>query len=173
VRVASSRPLPSLHARCPRSCASRQSLSRKCVAPCFACNAVAAPSQSQCSFGQILGFGLIARSGQARQPFCRASGHFQGLQQSSASSAVSGLVAKPKFLRGPLSSGSSRPASGSSVMGLVRFGYRALSGQVQVQPNMSVNRRRHGRPARPCGRQVPSWAARPGCPPASPRLPLR
>jgi hypothetical protein len=41
------------------------------------------------------------------------------------------------------------------------------------RPNMSVNRRRHGRSARPCDRQVPSSAARPGRPVASPRLPLR
>ena len=42
-----------------------------------------------------------------------------------------------------------------------------------LPPNMSVNRRRHGRAARPCGRHSPSSAARPGCPAASPRLPLR
>lgn len=43
-------------------------------------------------------------------------------------------------------------------------------------PNMSVSRRRHGRPARParpCDRLGSSSAARPGWPAASPRLPLR
>ena len=42
-----------------------------------------------------------------------------------------------------------------------------------VWPNMSVNRRRHGRPAGPCSRLGSSSAARPGRPAASPRLPLR
>ncbi len=42
-----------------------------------------------------------------------------------------------------------------------------------LPPNMSVNRRRHGKAARPCDRLGPSSAARPGCPAASPRLPLR
>jgi hypothetical protein len=42
-----------------------------------------------------------------------------------------------------------------------------------LPPNMSVNRRRHGRPAGPRDRHCSSSAARPGRPAASPRLPLR
>jgi hypothetical protein len=73
-----------------------------------------------------------------------------------------------------------RMRSGWAVMGDVQFlpGYCLLLPDpvvpsLDLRPNMSVNRRRHGRPARPCDRLGPSSAARPGRPAASPRLPLR
>jgi hypothetical protein len=46
-------------------------------------------------------------------------------------------------------------------------------GAQNPRSNLSVNRRRHGRSARPCDRLSSSSAARPGRPAASPRLPLR
>ena len=60
-----------------------------------------------------------------------------------------------------------------AVIAPVRFGFKALAGQMQVQPNMSVNRTRYGKAPRPRGGFGPSSASRPGRLASARRLPLR
>ena len=84
VRVAICRPLPPPHDRCSPGCASRNSLSRKCVEPSFAGKAGPGFRQFRCGLAQVQGLGHHARSGQARRVPSRGCGHILGMQRPSA-----------------------------------------------------------------------------------------
>ena len=86
---------------------------------------------------------------------------------------VPSMSAALRILRRACPSRASYLASAIGVIELVRFGYCALEGQVQVQPNMSVNRTRYGKAPRPRGGFGPSSASRPGRLASARRLPLR
>ena len=123
VRVASFRPLPSLHARCSPGCASRKSLSRRCVEPRLVGKADSGFCQSRCGLGQVQGLGHHARSGQARRVLSRALGHVRTLLRPSATAVCSVHVSNARHPSSgsPLSCFVARSANGGHCAGTLRL----------------------------------------------------